>query len=59
MSASRQMGPVKQLPPDSEDEEDEGDWGESEMGLHWGAEDDEMRKLFEQASQARDLIEDE
>ena len=60
VSASRNMGPMPQLEPDPEDQEDEGkDWGEAEMGLEWGEEDEEMKGLFEEARMARDLLEEE
>ena len=50
------MGPIPQLAPDSEDEEDVRDWGEEGMGLGWGVEDEEMKRLFEQAHRAREFI---
>lgn len=56
ITASRQMGPVPQLPKDEEDEE-EDQWvkEEEEMGLTWGTEDDEIRKLFAEAQAAREM----
>lgn len=57
LSASRQMGPMNQMAPDSEGEEEDHDHGESEMGLTWGVEDEEMRDLFEQARMAREMEE--
>lgn len=56
LSASRGMGPVPQLPPDPEnEEEDKYVVEEQEMGLDWGEEDDEMKRLFAQAEQAREM----
>lgn len=49
------MGQIPQIPPESSDDET-GDWGEGEMGLSWGEEDDEMKKLFEEAMAARELV---
>lgn len=59
LSASKKMGPVPQLPPDSDDEQEDEDWGEAEMGLTWGEEDSETRDLFRQAFEARDLLENQ
>ena len=58
LSASRKMGTIPQLAPDSDAEEEEGDWGEADMGLEWGEETDEMRALFEEARLARELLEE-
>lgn len=55
LSASRQMGPMRQMDPDSEEEMEVDDHGEGAMGLTWGVEDDEMRDLFEQARLAREM----
>ncbi|ORY21374.1 Rtr1/RPAP2 family-domain-containing protein [Naematelia encephala] len=64
LSASRQMGPIPQLPPDSDDDEvdlAERRWAEEEsaMGLGWGAEDEETRDLFEEMRAAQELLEAE
>ena len=55
LQASRQMGPVPQLPPDPEDEDDPYGDEEAEMGLGWGQEDDETRRLFDEAQRAMEM----
>ena len=49
------MGPVPQLPPDPEDEDDPYGDEEAEMGLGWGQEDDETRRLFDEAQRAMEM----
>jgi len=51
LTAQKQMGPIAQLGPDSDEEEEEGGgWADE-----WGVEDDEMRGLFEQAKAAQEV----
>jgi len=60
LSASRQIGSLPQLAPDSDDEGDgeprEEDW-EKDMG--WGEDDEETRALFDDARLAREIMEGE
>lgn len=51
LTATKQMGPIAQFAPDSDEEEEEGGgWADE-----WGVEDEEMKGLFEQAKMAQDM----
>ena len=59
ISASRQLGLVPQLAPDSDDDGHDGERSEEEWekAMGWGADDQETLELFEEAKKAREIME--
>jgi len=59
LSASRQMGPIPQLSPDSDDEGDAERRRGWEKAMGWGEVDEERRALFDEAMLVREIMQDE